>query len=360
MSRVRLLQPDMPSTDRLVPYLRRIEQSGHYTNFGPLSLELEAALGGLVGATEIVAVSSATIGLELTLAALGLPASSEVLVPAHTFVATAAAVVRAGHRPVLADIDPESCLLTTAIARAAASGVAPRAVVPVGLYGAGLDAEEWDAFSVETGIPVVIDAAGAVAVQRVGRFCHAVYSLHATKALAAGEGGFLATHDALLAARVRSASNFGFSHGRVDIAGTNGKLSEYHAAVGLASLEGWEDRMRQRQAIFDLYAARLAQLVGKGELSFVSRSGLATNLTLRLGRALCDADERLLAGCGIEFRRWYWPPLDRHPAFAACRIAGSLDGVASVADRQIGVPFHLGIGEPEIELVAAALEAICA
>ena len=136
LARIPLLVPDMPSADELLPYLRRIDGTRWYSNFGPLTRELESALGSIftehnARPVTLTTVSTATAGLELTLIALDLPPGARVLVPALTFVASATAIVRAGHPPVIADVDAHSWLLTPAIAREAARSVELAAVMPV-------------------------------------------------------------------------------------------------------------------------------------------------------------------------------------------------------------------------------------
>ena len=115
---------------------------------------------------------------------------ARVLIPAITFVATAAAVVRAGYEPVLSDVDERTWLLTPEIARRAIAKIPVDAVMPVSTYGCLQDTGAWDDFSRATGVPVVIDAAGAFGNQQAGERSTLVFSLHATKVLSGAEGGF--------------------------------------------------------------------------------------------------------------------------------------------------------------------------
>ena len=128
--RIPLLVPDMPLAAEIAPYLARIDAARWYTNFGPLVRELEAALAARMqaqaaapGPLHLVSVANCTVGLELGLQALGLPAGALVLLPSFTFVATATAVLRAGMLPAAADVDGASWLLTPALAREAIAGL---------------------------------------------------------------------------------------------------------------------------------------------------------------------------------------------------------------------------------------------
>ena len=199
MQRIPLLIPDMPRADELIGLLREIDAHRWYTNFGPLARRFEAQLAGRFeqhAPVGVVSVCNCTLALELLLAACRLPAGSTVLVPALTFVATGTAIRRAGHQILLADVDPQHWTLTPEIARTAAAAHRVDCVIPVTALGCPVNAEQWDAFSAETGIPVIVDAAGAFGNQAAGRRIAVAFSLHATKTMGMGEGGFAVSGDA--------------------------------------------------------------------------------------------------------------------------------------------------------------------
>jgi dTDP-4-amino-4,6-dideoxygalactose transaminase len=218
---------------------------------------LERELAGLAAAPFAVAVSNGTMGLELGLKALNIAAGGRVLLPALTFPATASAVVRAGLTPVFADIDAHTLSLSPESARRAMAATAIDAVLTVSVHGHLHDPEAWDAFSAEHGVPVLIDAAGVAGYQKIGSTTSAVFSLHATKPLGIGEGGFLATASSDVAEQVRCLSNFGFQSGQARSIGTNAKLSEYHAAVGLAAVANWPAIKAARQVVYQDYVRLL-------------------------------------------------------------------------------------------------------
>jgi dTDP-4-amino-4,6-dideoxygalactose transaminase len=350
-----LYLPDMPKAADIRPWLEQIDQNRWYTNFGPLNRLFEETLRQRfppAPAVHVTTVANGTLGLELALTALDLPPRSAVLVPAFTFAATATAVVRAGLTPVLANSDPASWLLTPAIARAALERIEFRAVIPVTTFGYPQAVAAWDAFTAATGLPVVIDAAGALDAQPVGETTAAVFSLHATKDLGIGEGGIVAGTDAGLIARVRQISNFGFEAGEVQRIGTNAKLSEYHAAVGLAVLERWPQRKAARQQLFRDYRDRLDQLA---QPLIHQRGGEQIVPSLLAVRLPEQTDVAALAGRlrehGIHTRRWYYPPLDRHPAFAGFPRADDLAATHRIADQILGLPFHLDITPADMDYI---------
>ncbi len=202
---IALLKPSLATAAELRPWLESMDQEGRYTNFGPLCKRLEAKLADTLAGPagiEVTAVSSGTLGLELALAALRLPRGARVLLLSLSFAATATAVLRVGLEPVFGDVDLDTWCLSPTSAYAAAGRIA--AVMPVAVFGCAQDTGAWDAFTEDTALPVLVDAAGAFGNQRVGCTAGAVFSLHTTKALAAGEGGFVACPIRL--SPVRSAS----------------------------------------------------------------------------------------------------------------------------------------------------------
>ena len=366
---VPLLVPELPTFESLKPYLRRIDAERWYSNFGPLVVDLEHRLAHTfvadgISDVRVITVGNATAGLELALRALNLPANSPVLVPAFTFVATATAVLSAGLTPIVADVDTNTWLLTPEIAMKALSRADVRAVIPVCAFGCPQPAEGWSAFRRRTGIPVVIDAAAAFGNQREPGPTCAVFSMHATKPLASGEGGFIVTRSREFADDVRQMSNFGINLMRPDLApigsstmiGTNAKLSEYHAAVGLASLDAWAHNARRRRELYASYRAEIEAIAGlnsswqEAPIDCV-RSTCAFLLKSRSAR---DRTEASLATRGVATRRWYSPTVDRHPAFA--RITHLPTPVAhDICDRLLGVPFYIGLSHSDRTRVVEAI-----
>lgn len=361
MQRIPLLIPDMPRTDDLIGLLREIDERRWYTNFGPLAKRFEAQLAGRFHGAAVVSLANCTLALELLLAARRLPPASTILVPALTFVATGSAILRAGHRLLLADVDPHSWTLTPEIARAAAAAQRIDCVIAVTALGCPVDASSWDAFSAQTGIPVIVDAAGAFGNQSTGQRIAVAFSLHATKTMGMGEGGFAVSGDTDWIERVRCLSNFGIDpvDFKVHQAGTNAKLSEYHAAVGLAALARWPERAALRSAREEEYRQRLQSACA--DLVFQQRPAegayAAFCVLLPHGADPALVADRLAAE-GIETRRWYCPPLHLHPAFAVAIVAGRLDATMEVGSRLLGVPFHLDLDPASMDRVAQTLARI--
>ena len=285
----------MPTANANLPYLHEIDEARGYSNFGPQLTRFEQRLADRLAApTQVVTVTNATQALTLALQAIDLAPGGYVAMPAWTFVATAHAVIQAGLNPWFVDVDPVTWMLDpTSVEELALNlNIEVAAVIPVCAFGAMPDLERWLAFREATGVPVLIDAAAAFDTLSDARL-PAVVSLHATKVLGAGEGGFLATVDPKLALRVKQLTSFGFDGSRDSlIPATNAKLSEYAAAVGLAALDNWPgDRLRFMRTAQQLRIA----LIGRPEVVFQDGWGsdwITSVCTVGLPRGTADAVRR--------------------------------------------------------------------
>lgn len=360
---VAVLRPHMPPTEAILPYLRDIEASGHYSNFGPLNTRLELALAARFGPrAQVCTVANATIGLALALSGMGVGERDLCLCPSFTFVATAHAILQVGAIPVFMDVRQESWALDPADAKLAVSeserllGRRPTAVIVVSPFGLPLDLTPWLEFQNETGVKVLIDAAAQFDTACDARL-PTVISLHATKVLGAGEGGFLVTNDPELFRTFRKMSTFGFSGSRVaDCASTNAKLSEYAAAVGLASLNLWEETRGFYQEVSLALRKHLLDVP-----KIVFQSGWGSNwvtsvcvIETRSGTASELSD--FLKYDGIETRFWWGAGCHNEPAFSRLpKLA--LPNTDYLAGRLLGIPFSATISDDQIERVVDGLKA---
>ncbi|MEO5559120.1 MAG: aminotransferase class I/II-fold pyridoxal phosphate-dependent enzyme [Dokdonella sp.] len=365
MNSIPLLIPELPRAEEVLPYLVRIDANRQYTNFGPLNREFEGRLSDALSRADqsvsVLTVANCTLGLELALQAMGVERGDRVLVPALTFVATATAVIRAGGIPVFADVDIDCWSLTPDIARRAAKEHSLKAVIPVSTYGCPLDTDGWDEFVEETGISVVVDAAGAWGNQLVGRSFDVVYSFHATKSFGIGEGGAVASTNKTRLDRIKRLCNFGIdtSLGTVTEIGTNAKLSEYHCAVGLAALDRWETTRKERVMHMSDYLARLQMLCPGLIYQDKPRDGVYPLLTIGLQAGNCASEIlRILSSEGIECRRWYCPPLYQHDALAGFPRMHDTSIADALGNRLLGLPYFISMSGAQIDRVAVTLNEI--
>jgi dTDP-4-amino-4,6-dideoxygalactose transaminase len=304
---------------------------------------------------------NATQALTLTLQALGLPKGGLVALPAYTFVATAHAVIAAGLVPWFLDVEAGDWMLSPeTVSAALASAPGPVVgVIPVAAFGDMPDLAAWKAFRASTGLPVVLDAAAAFD-QAADADLPTIVSLHATKVFGIGEGGFLATADPILAARLRQLTTFGFQGSRVaETAATNAKLSEYACAVGLAALDAWGATRLQTLRTAQLMRASMTFLP---QVEFQAGWGVdwvTSVCSVRLPGGSAEAVERGLSDLDIQTRRWWSAGCQAEPAFADCP-AGDLSVTERLGRSVIGLPFAVDMSETEISRVAAGLATILA
>ncbi|WP_353572939.1 DegT/DnrJ/EryC1/StrS family aminotransferase [Candidatus Albibeggiatoa sp. nov. BB20] len=358
--KINLHIPDMPSTRELIPWLEQIEANRWYANFGKLNHAFESKLNQQFDKhSHVVTTANATLGLELALIALNLPKNAQILIPSFTFVATATAVLRAGLRPLFADINVNTWSLTPALTYDAIQKNNVAAILPVSAFGYPQAVDQWDIFTQKTGIPVLIDAAGAYGNQAIGKTTSIVFSLHATKTLGIGEGGLVVSNDTALIQKIRQLTNFGINDCKSEFIGTNAKLSEYHAAVGLAALERWSHTQQHRQRLVQTYQYHLDRL----DLPIVYQT---QNLNKIIWSAFVlrfptseDVIElgQFLQQRNITTRRWYYPPLFEHVAFQNIAHAGELLTTRKISPQLLGLPFHHFLTEEDIESVCKSLQA---
>ena len=290
------------------------------TNDGPFVRELEAKIAEYVGVEHCVAMCNATVGMEVLIRALDL--TGEVIVPAFTFIATAHAVAWLGLQPVFCDVDPRTHTLDpNDVARIINPSTS--AILGVHLWGNVCDDAGLRAQAARHGAKLIYDAAHAfscdVAGKRVGSFGDAeIFSFHATKFFNTLEGGAVTTNDASLARELRLRRNFGFAgYDAVATVGTNAKMNELSAAMGLTSFEALDDLLAVNAERFGAYADAIrdidsVQLVAPANVSNKQYVVLEVNDDAGLTR---DQLLAVLWAENIRARRYFFPGCDRVPPY---------------------------------------------
>ncbi len=355
---VPVLRPQLPRAALLLPYLEAIDARRWYSNAGPLVTELEDQLSRKLGFEDrgVVTTANATVGITVALLARRVPAGSLCLVPSWTFVATPHAVRAAGLTPWFHDVDRRTWALDPDAVMETLKQM-PRpvgAVVVVAPFGRPIDIDAWQEFENRTGILVVIDAAAGFDTARPSRI-PLVVSLHATKILGAGEGGFLSSTDTRLLERFQAGCNFGFQGTRIaTIPALNAKMSEYHAAVGLASLAMWRETRQQHVRITEWYRQALPRLdrvslqpgYGHGWVTATTSVVLPPRSRGRVAAHLAES--------GIETKQWWGEGCHGHPAFMDCPRS-SLTVTEELGARVLGLPHFPDMRKQNVDQVASAL-----
>jgi dTDP-4-amino-4,6-dideoxygalactose transaminase len=330
---------------------------------GPYVEAFESAFAAFSGVRHCVGVANGTDALELALRAVGVGAGDEVILPAHTFIASAVAVVRAGATPVLVDVDERSLLLDTTKVAAALS---PRtkAVMPVHLYGQAAPVELLD---LPEHVVVVGDAAQAQGACRNGRPVAALATVSGTSFYpgknigALGDAGAVLTDDADVAERLRGLRNYGsplkYHH---PVLGFNSRLDALQAAVlsvKLRHLARWNDARRAAAAV---YGELLADLHGVTRPHVIPGNEHVWHLyTIRVHNrddVLQKLNHRGI-GAGIHYPR----PIHLQGAFASLgHQRGAFPVAEAACDELVSLPLYPEITSAQQAAVVAALRAAIA
>jgi len=359
-SPLNIVAPVVPRIEEVGPRIAEILANGQLTNDSRYVREFEAALESRLGVAAVT-TANGTWSLVLAMKALGI--EGEVVVPSYTYCASAHAIRWAGATPVFADVLPDTFTLNPDAVRAA---ITPRttAILAVHIYGHPCEIDELTALAGEQGLALLFDSAHAFGAtyrgRAIGTFGRAEsFSFHATKTLPVGEGGCVATGDRELAARLRLWRKFGDA-GDEDsqFAGTNAKMQEFNAILGVAGLPSVDDTIARRRGYAAALRERLSLVPGLGfqdERSYVrsSTQNFVTLVDERLFGLSRDEVYRGLAAENIRCRRYFHPPVHRHKAYAGLPH-GDLPVTSRVADAVLSLPFHSLMTSNQIENIGDA------
>ena len=357
--RYRLVRPLLPPVESWAGYVEPAYIKRHFSNFGPVNQRFEAALTGRFGGGRVaVSSASATAGLVAALSALEV--NGRVLMPSFTFAATGLAVQAARCDPVFCDCDPETLQISIdSVARALKSVDGVGAILLVRPFGIYNDIDELLALAREHGCPIVVDAAAALGAPDAAKFDNPsveVFSLHATKCFAIGEGGIIlapAEHEA----DIRRALNFGFADQETISLGANGKLSEFHAAIGLSVLDDFEVTIRRRQTVAKRYAEVLSRSAKVDRVWPTTLSPWSFYpVLLRMGANIQAIIEEA-ANRGVELRRYY-RPLHEMKHFKHELRAGALVNTQDLASRMICLPVYSDMTDHEQDQILSLLDGL--
>jgi dTDP-4-amino-4,6-dideoxygalactose transaminase len=334
---------------------------------GPEVRALEADLSAFCGARHAITCSSGTDALLLVLMANGVGPGDAVVCPAFTFTATAEVVALVGATPIFADVeeatfnlDPESC--RRAIATARESGLAPKAVIPVDMFGQPADHRSIAAIADAEGLFVLDDAAQSFGASYQNRSIGTLALATATSFFPAkplgcfGDGGAVFTDDDALAAVMRSVRVHGEGRHRYEAVriGTNGRFDTIQAAVLIEKLKIFADEIAARDRIARRYNAHLADVV-KVPLVAEGSTSVWAQYTIRLPAGRRDGFAAALKHQGVPTAVYYPIPLNRQEAYRHFPVAdGGVPVCERLAEEVISLPMHAYIDEPTQDRIIAA------
>lgn len=361
--RIPVQRPLLPKASTILPYLEAIDEERWYTNRGRLVWRLEETLAERFGcrAHEVISFASGTVALEAAILAHAGRANAEkplALLPAYTFVATAHAAMRCGYRLHFVDVDLKSWMLNPEAITTHPQLANVGLILPVATYGRMPEMLAWEKVQEFTNVPVVIDAAASferfIALPgSVSARVPAALSFHATKSFTTAEGGAVLWRDANALLRLAQISNFGMDEMRqCRLPGMNGKLSEYHAAVGLACLDEWTERTRRHESVAAAWSKACHNWPGR----IVTRPEVSAAYVLFAARdaGVADGVAKTLDAAGIDTRRWYGGALHCQPYLSGV-TADPLPVTEDLAARILGLPGGIDLTAKEIMAISEAV-----
>jgi dTDP-4-amino-4,6-dideoxygalactose transaminase len=360
-------QPEMPSIEHVSRYFDKSVGERFFSNGGPCAQLLEERVAEYLGVKHVVLCNNATTALLISVRAVfgggRAPRGTRrvVVVPSFTFAATIASLLWAGYEPHFVDIDPVNLHADPSSVRAAFDALGDRLAGALlcstfGVAPALTVQEAWKRACDDASVPLVVDsAAGFGSIDECGvplghQGAAEIFSFHATKPFAIGEGGAVVTDDDEVIERLRPLINFGFDANRVVSGepGINGKLPEILCAFGLAVLDNFDTVVSRRRRLARRMADRMVE-VARSQPGLAESAVQFVPVLVDPARrsAVCDS----LAKRGIQVRTYFDPPLHRMPAFAGV-ARQQLDGTELASASVLSLPMWN-------DLTEASADAIC-
>lgn len=362
-------KPNLGNRQLFHESVNEIFDTGRLTNDGPFVQRLERTLEEYLGVRYCIAVNNATIGLQIALMALEL--KGEVLLPSYTFIATAHALLLQGIKPVFIDIDRDTHNIDP---RKLEEKISPSTsgILGVHLWGRACDIDAINDIANRYQLKTLYDAAHALGGSYKGVMignhgeCE-VFSLHATKFINSFEGGVIATNNEKFARKVKLIRNFGFSgFDKVDLLGTNGKMSEVSAAMGLAVFDTIDEIIKKNKLNYRKYVQDLRNVKGINVLEFnENESNNYQYIVLEIDETSCplSRDELVLVlhAENVLARKYFWPGCHRMSPYSSWDVDYSnLFYTEIIARRVIVLPTGSSLGLSDIEMICDILkESIC-
>ncbi|HIH12167.1 TPA: aminotransferase class I/II-fold pyridoxal phosphate-dependent enzyme [Candidatus Woesearchaeota archaeon] len=362
---IKLVQPKIHDFELFVQRARSAFDTGYLTNNGPFTQQLEKEITHFLGTPSLTVVNG-TLGLELVLRGLNL--KGKVIVPSFTYVATAHAIALAGLEPLFVDIDPETLTLDP---EKVAAAITPDtcAIVAVHVFGNPCAIDQLIEIAHQHHLPLLFDAAHAFGSlykgKRIGQFGTAeIFSTHACKTLISAEGGLVSTFNTALFSYVQRARNFGFMNSEeTEFVGTNAKMSELHAIVGLDSFACIRQSVAKQQEIASWYFRYLKNIPGLrfqkieagAESNYFNFSIIIDQNEFGIDR---NKLSEILTAAGVQSRKYFYRPIHQHQAYQKYSLF-SLPHTESIASNILCLPMHTGLTIDDVEYISTIIQKSC-
>lgn len=347
-----ITRPFVAPLDTYTKLLDSVWQSQWFTNNGPLVRQLERDLCNRLSISNTILVNNGTIALHVALKALDLPKGTILTTP-FTWIATASSIVWEGHIPQFVDVDPLTFNIDVTKVEAAITSDTV-AIVAVHVFSNPCDVEALETISQKYNLPILYDAAHAFGVRTGNRSIFewgdiSTASFHATKVFNTAEGGGVFCNTTALQERVRSIRDFGFnSHREIQMVGTNAKMSELHAALGLANLPLVDIAIEKRRKLTEQYTHTLSNTVVFQQYDPKSYNYAYMPIVLQSEHQLRNVVEHLQRH-NVFPRRYFHPSLSSLKHLfpeQGCPVAESL------ANRILCLPLYPDLSLEMVEQIA--------
>jgi len=356
-----------PNIGNREAFLKRVEQildSKWLSNNGPFVQEFEARIADYLGVKHAIVTCNGTVALQLAAKALEL--KGEVIVPSYTFIATAHALFWEGIRPVFADIDPKAhCLDPVSVESRITEKTS--GIAGVHLWGHGCPVEALQDIADRHGLQLMFDASHAFGCSHGGKMignfgrCE-VFSFHATKFLNSFEGGAITTNDDALAEKLRLMKNFGFrGYDNVEHLGTNGKMPEICAAMGITGMESIDEFIQINKTNYEAYKAGFEELEGISLFEYPSEErNNYQYIVAELDQDIAEKRDTIveaLHSTGVKARKYFWPGCHKMMPYSELYLDENRFLLESeiVADRVIVLPTGTQMYSNQINQVVKTL-----
>lgn len=346
----------LPNKEKYQSYVDRIFQSGWLTNNGSLLQELEQRLKEHLGVKNIILVANGSLALQLAYKALEL--KGEVITTPFSFAATTSTLAWEGLKPVFADINPNSFNIDPMLIEAQ---ITPNtsAIVPVHVFGNPCDVEAIQTIANKHNLKVIYDAAHAFDSEYKGQSVLSygdisTLSFHATKLFHTIEGGAIITNNDDLANKIRLMINFGISSPTsITTVGTNAKMNEFEAAMGLCVLDDVENIKQQRASIWQRYAQELSSQVKLQKWNeHGSNNHAYAPMLFESEDKLLEIESRLKENA-ILARRYFYPSLDTLEYLQSEQVCQNSRDVAS---KILCLPIYPTLDNVQVEKIIKLLK----
>ena len=341
--RINVTMSSMPSFEEYVEEIHDLWETRWLSNRGAKSIEFEERLKEYLATPNVWLFANGHVALEVTLQSLGM--SGEVITTPYTHCSTTHAIVRNGLTPVFCDIEPEHLTIDPDLIEGLVNENTC-AIVATHVYGFLCDVEAIGAIAKKHGLKVIYDAAHAFGVEKAGVSAAnfgdaAMFSTHATKVFHTIEGGIVAYKDASLFEKMQCLVNFGFtSHEDIDYVGTNARMNEFEAAMGICNLRHIDGDIARRKAAGDRYYERLSDVNGVRLLEIPSDLKWNYAYLPVLFDGVMDRNEvkdRLEKG-GVFARKYFYPSMDDAACYRGAERRRDLPVSHWAADHVLTLP----------------------